>query len=77
VFRTGDMMLATVPFGRRWGVHKGRVAERMSGNFNLQSCLAGAEPLQGIAHQPCRLLKRADGYGYAWQTTLSQQPSTK
>jgi hypothetical protein len=72
-FRTGDMVQATVPSGKNKGVHKGRVAIRMTGNFNVQSGLAGAVTVQGISHKYCRILQRADGYGYVWQTTQIEQ----
>lgn len=76
-FRTGDMVVATVPAGKRQGVHKGRVAVRMTGNFNIQSGLAGAVTVQGIAHRHCRLLQRADGYGYVWQPTQIEQQTAR
>jgi 5-methylcytosine-specific restriction endonuclease McrA len=61
-FRTGDMIRAEVPSGRKAGVHTGRVAIRTSGSFNVQT-LDGT--VQGISHRHCRLLQRGDGYGYA------------
>ncbi len=74
-FRTGDMVVATVPSGKNKGVHKGRVAIRMTGNFNVPPGLAEAVTMQGISHKHCRVLQRADGYGYVWQTTQIE-PST-
>lgn len=68
-FRTGDMVAATVPAGKNKGVYKGRVAVRMTGSFNIQSGISGAPAVQGISHKHCRILQRADGYGYVWQTT--------
>jgi 5-methylcytosine-specific restriction endonuclease McrA len=62
-FRTGDLVLAVVPSGKHRGTHIGRVAVRASGSFNL-STPTGLR--QGIAYRHCRLLQRADGYGYAW-----------
>jgi hypothetical protein len=76
-FRTGDMVKATVPSGKRQGVHTGRVAIRMTGNFNIQPGLAGATTAQGVAHRHCVMLQRADGYGYVWQTTHLEQPKAK
>ncbi|MBW3512022.1 RNA-guided endonuclease IscB [Janthinobacterium sp. NKUCC06_STL] len=76
-FRTGHMVMSTVPSGRRRGVHKGRVSIRMTNNFNIHSGLAGAGTMQGFAHRCCRLLQRADGYDYAWQPTLFPQPVTE
>jgi hypothetical protein len=54
-------------------VHKGRVAIRLTGSFNIQAGIAGAATVQGISHKHCRIVQRADGYGYAWQTTQIQQ----
>ena len=44
-FATGDLVRAEVPTGKKAGVHRGRVAVRASGSFNLQS---GTEVVQGI-----------------------------
>ena len=71
-FRTGDMVLATVPTGKNKGPHKGRVAIRMTGNFNIQLGIAGVPAVQGISHKHCRVLQRADGFGYTWQDTFNQ-----
>lgn len=61
-FRTGDMVRATVPAGKKAGTHTGRVAVRASGSFNIQT---GGAVVQGISHKHCRLIQRADGYGYS------------
>jgi 5-methylcytosine-specific restriction endonuclease McrA len=76
-FRTGDMVTANVTKGKKTGVHKGRVAIRMAGFFNIQTGIAGVATVQGISHKDCRIVQRADGYGYAWPKQLSQQPKTK
>jgi hypothetical protein len=60
-FQTGDLVTATVTQGKKAGVHKGRVAVRASGNFNIQT-VQGA--VQGIAHRFCMVVQRNDGYGY-------------
>ena len=60
-FQTGDLVRANVSSGKNTGVHKGRVAVRASGSFNIQT-KTGA--IQGISHRYCTLLQRADGYGY-------------
>ena len=62
-FRTGDLVRADVPKGKKTGVHTGRVAVRRTGSFNIQT---GSDVVQGISHKHCRLLQRSDGYGYAW-----------
>jgi 5-methylcytosine-specific restriction endonuclease McrA len=60
-FGTGDLVRAEVPKGVKAGVHKGRVAVRASGSFNIQT---GSGVVQGISHKHCRLAQRADGYAY-------------
>ena len=76
-FRTGDMVVATVPSGKNKGMHKGRVAIRMTGNFNVQPGLDGVATVQGISHKHCRILQRADGYGYVWQKKHIEQPKAR
>lgn len=63
-FQTGDWVRAEVPKGRKAGVHVGRVAVRKTGAFNIQM---PDKTIEGIAHRYCRLLQRADGYGYSFQ----------
>lgn len=60
-FRTGDMVLADVPSGKKAGAHVGRVAVRRTGSFNLQT---DRGVLQGISHRHCKLVARGDGYRY-------------
>ena len=60
-FRTGDMVRATVPSGKRAGVHTGRVAIRKRGSFNIQTA---AGLVTDVAHRHCKILSRTDGYGY-------------
>jgi 5-methylcytosine-specific restriction endonuclease McrA len=64
-FKTGDMVAAKVTKGIKSGVHKGRVAIRLTGSFNIQSGLKGVAAVQGISHKFCRITQRADGYGYS------------
>ena len=63
-FQTGDMVKAVVPSGKKAGIYVGRVAVRASGSFNVQT---PAGVVQGIGHRHCRVIQRADGYGYAQQ----------
>jgi 5-methylcytosine-specific restriction endonuclease McrA len=67
-FQTGDMVIANVPSGIKIGTHTGRVAVRATGNFNIQTP-AGA--VQGISYKHCRLVARADGYGYFTQQKIA------
>lgn len=66
-FQTGDLVKAVVPGGKKAGTHVGRVAVRASGSFNIQT---KASVVQGISHKHCRLIQRADGYGYAMAPTV-------
>lgn len=76
-FRTGDMVVASVPEGKKAGVHKGRVAIRQTGRFNIQLGKRGEPTVQGISHKYCKVLQRGDGYGYAWQAAsdLAMRPA--
>ena len=64
-FGTGDLVRAEVPSGVKAGTHTGRVAIRASGSFNIQTHRDGKSVVvQGISHKHCRVIQRADGYGY-------------
>lgn len=67
-FQTGDMVIANVPQGGKVGVHKGRVAVRASGSFDIKTCDG---LIQGISHKYCTLTSRADGYGYMEQPKMA------
>ena len=58
-FRTGDLVIAVIPNGKKQGRYVGKVAVRSSGSFNV---MTGQGTIQGISHRHCRLLRRADGY---------------
>ena len=66
-FRTGDLVEARVPSGKKRGIHTGRVAIRATGSFNVQTSTG---VVQGISHRYCRMLQRGDGYGYAQRAGL-------
>lgn len=68
-FRTGDMVRASVPAGKKAGVHVGRVAVRATGSFNIQT---PAGVVQGISHKHCTLLMRGDGYAYSTAASAEQ-----
>lgn len=61
-FQTGDIIEAKVTTGKKVGCYQGRVAVRSSGNFNVK---VEGKIVQGIRHDFCRILQRADGYSYA------------
>ena len=61
-FRTGDLVYAHVPSGRKAGTHAGRVAVRATGSFDITTALG---VVQGIGYRHCRLIQQADGYSYA------------
>ena len=64
-FATGDLVRATVPSGKKAGTYTGRVAVRARGIFNIQT---GQGLVKDVPARFCRLLQRADGYGYSIQT---------
>lgn len=68
-FRTGDIVAACVPSGKKVGSYQGRVAVRSSGSFNIQTATG---TVQGIAHRHCRILQRADGYAYSLKCPTPQ-----
>jgi 5-methylcytosine-specific restriction endonuclease McrA len=72
-FGTGDHVQADVPSGRKAGTHRGRVAVRATGSFNIQT---HGQVVQGVAHRYCRVLQRADGYGYSRMATDKGEAGT-
>ena len=72
-FRTGDIVHATVPTGKHAGTWVGRVAVRTTGSFNIQTENA---ILQGISWKSCRVVQRADGYGYHLTRGVLTRPSS-
>ncbi|MFL5806999.1 MAG: RNA-guided endonuclease IscB [Roseiflexaceae bacterium] len=60
-FRTGDIVRAVVPRGKKTGAYTGRVAVRTSGSFDI---VTASGLVQGVWYRRCRLLHRADGYRY-------------
>jgi 5-methylcytosine-specific restriction endonuclease McrA len=61
-FQTGDMVSAEVPNGKRKGFYVGRVAVRATGSLNIQTAQG---VVQGISHRHCKVMQRADGYGFS------------
>lgn len=66
--------LAQVPSGKKAGTYQGRVAIRATGNFNIQTAQG---VVQGISYRHCRLLQRADGYGYTFQPKPLQEDAIR
>jgi len=58
-FRTGDLVKATVPSGKKTGIHVGQVAVRTSGSFNITN--SGGR-IEGISYRYCRVIQKSDGY---------------
>lgn len=67
-FKTGDIMTALVPTGKKAGHHAGRVAVRDNGYFNITT-LDGV--VQRISYRHCRVQHRNDGYGYSQQPKIA------
>lgn len=61
-FETGDLVLATVPSGKKAGIHKGRVLCRATGSFDIQT---KAGRVAGISYRHCTNLFKRDGYAYS------------
>ena len=71
-FQTGDMVRAEVPKGVKSGTYAGRVAIRATGSFNIQTPQG---VIQGVSHRHCRIIQRADGYGYSTLRSLGATAS--
>ncbi|SAL85197.1 HNH endonuclease [Caballeronia terrestris] len=69
-FQTGDRVRADVSKGKMIGIYVGRVAVRASGNFNIKTQNG---VVQGINHRYCKVVQRADGYGYSPLLRLAQR----
>jgi hypothetical protein len=61
-FQTGDRVEAEITKGKKMGIYVGRVAVRASGSFNIQT---GQDVIQGVSYRDCKIIQRADGYGYS------------
>jgi 5-methylcytosine-specific restriction endonuclease McrA len=56
-FKTGDVVKAIVPSGKKQGTHIGRVAVRSRGSFRVGD-------VDGVSHRYCRKVFCVDGYDY-------------
>lgn len=61
-FKTGDLVRAVVTRGKKIGTYTGRVLVRAAGSFDL---VTKSGRVQGISHQYCVALHKAEGYTYA------------
>jgi 5-methylcytosine-specific restriction endonuclease McrA len=68
-FATGDIVRAKVTKGKKSGTYFGKVAIRESGSFNIST---NAGVIQGVSHQYCKVVQRADGYGYLFNQDSKQ-----
>ncbi len=63
-FQTGDIVKAIVPRGKFKGIWFGAVACRKRGSFDIKN-KEGVRVAEGVNHNYCKVLSRADGYEYA------------
>lgn len=61
-FRTGDIVCAVIPKGKKAGKYAGRVAVRNTGSFNIKTA---KETVQGISWKHCQVFQRSDGYAFS------------
>jgi 5-methylcytosine-specific restriction endonuclease McrA len=71
-FRTGDIVKATVPSGKKAGTYVGRVAVRTTGFFNITTSLGTVE---GISYRSCTAIHQCDGYNFGHGTPTSLAPN--
>ena len=66
-FRTGDIVRASVPHHlRNAGTHVGRMSARAKGGFTIATAQGN---ITDVGKKYCRVLQRADGYGYLQQSS--------
>jgi 5-methylcytosine-specific restriction endonuclease McrA len=64
-FRTGDIVRATVPAHlNNAGIHVGRMSAKAKGGFTITTAQG---KITDVGKKYCRVLQRADGYGYSQQ----------
>lgn len=61
-FRTGDMVRAIVPSGKKAGTYIGRIAIRVTGFCHIKTKQG---TIQGVHYRYCRSLSHSDGYSYS------------
>jgi 5-methylcytosine-specific restriction endonuclease McrA len=66
-FRTGDIVCAIVPSHlNNAGIHVGRMCAKEKGGFTITTAQG---KITDVGKKYCRVLQRADGYGYSQQRT--------
>lgn len=60
-FRTGDIVRAVVPSGKKEGTYIGKVVIRSSGSFRIKTSI---DIIDGISYKYCKVIQRIDGYEY-------------
>jgi 5-methylcytosine-specific restriction endonuclease McrA len=66
-FRTGDIVRASVPHHlHNAGTHVGRMSARAKGGFTIATAQGN---ITDVGKKYCRVLQRADGYGYSQQSS--------
>jgi 5-methylcytosine-specific restriction endonuclease McrA len=70
-FQTGDLVKAIISSGKFKGVHRGRVAVRMRGQFVIQSSAGNVE----TSWRNCRVIMRNEGYTYAVREVAARRDS--
>ena len=67
-FRSGDIVRALVPKGKKQGSYVGRVTVRSSGYFNIKT---NSGRVEGISSRYCKLLQTLSGYSYHRRMAVS------
>lgn len=62
-FQTGDIVKADIPKGKYQGTHKGKVACRKTGYFDIKN-INGKCVCQGISYKYLTIVQREDGWQY-------------
>lgn len=63
-YKTGDIIKAVVPKGKKKGTWIGKVAVRKTGSFKVT--LASGLVIDGVNHKYMKLVQLADGYNYSY-----------
>jgi len=60
-FRTGDLVKAVIPTGKKAGTYVGRLTVRSSGSFNIKP---KGKRVEGISYKHIKSIQKQDGYAY-------------